>query len=132
MEAGKSHTKASQQCTDSLGTEVKDSSAKFNDEVNKEHFREEKGNTKPGNQSKDSDLSWEKTENIRKKKGKFSVNEVNKEAGACGSRSDFSACPPTHSRGKNLSKGSISKNPLHKDYEVKLKSSGRPSSQVTH
>lgn len=133
MEDSKSNTTANKQCPNSLGMEMKDSSAKLHDEVSKEYFREQKGNMKPNSKNKDSELSWEKAEHLFKKKSKFSVSELNEEAGACGSRStDLSTYPPSHLREKSLLKGVTPKNFSQKDNLIKLKPSGRPSSKVTH
>lgn len=129
MEAGKFHTVANKQCTESLRMEGKDLGAKLHDEETKEYHREEKGDLKPTSKNKDSELSWEKSEHMCKKNSKFSVDDVNKEVGASGSRSDFSTCPSTHPKGKSMSDDLKPKSFSQRDNPVKLKPSGRPSSE---
>lgn len=132
MEGGKFHTVANKQCTESLRMEEKDFGAKLQDEETKDYHREEKGDMKPTSKNKDSELSWEKSEHLCKKNSKLSVDEANKEVSASGSRSDLSTCPSTQPKRKSISEDLKPKSYSQRDNPVKLKHSGRPSSEVTH
>lgn len=106
-------------------------STKYKDEVRKEYIREEKKSVRPGSHSKDSEVNWEKSENLHKKKSSFPPCEVSDGIGVCENETDISTCSPTHAREKNHSKGLMPQNFSKRSSHVKMKSPRRSTVKVT-